>query len=240
MKIVFSWDDGALEDLKLFKLHEKYNIPGMFFVPTKNRENRSVLTTQMIKEANPNLISFGAHTQNHTYLTSIPLDTVENEVVSNKQYLEDVLGSSIKHFCLPGGQYNGEILQILDKHFDTIRTADTMNFKNTSKLLKPSFHLYPRGKKSLIFNALKHKSFTEVSQILMHNSLSYYDLISKIIDKDSKDNDKMIIIWGHSWELEEFDLWKYVEAIFSLVSTEYSQLCVSYESLIKGSNNENC
>ena len=50
----------------------------------------------------------------------------------------------------------------------------------------------------------------------------------------------MIIIWGHSWELEEFDLWKYVEAIFSLVSTEYSQLCVSYESLIKGSNNENC
>lgn len=30
MKIIFSWDDGALEDQKLFELHEKYKIPGMF------------------------------------------------------------------------------------------------------------------------------------------------------------------------------------------------------------------
>lgn len=30
MKIAFSWDDGALEDRKLFELHEKYEIPGMF------------------------------------------------------------------------------------------------------------------------------------------------------------------------------------------------------------------
>ena len=83
MKIVFSWDDGALEDLKLFKLHEKYNIPGMFFVPTKNRENRGVLTPQMIKEANPNLISFGAHTQNHT-IDKHPLDTVEMKLFQTK------------------------------------------------------------------------------------------------------------------------------------------------------------
>lgn len=36
MKISFSWDDGTLEDQKLFELHEKYRIPGMFFVPTRN------------------------------------------------------------------------------------------------------------------------------------------------------------------------------------------------------------
>ena len=50
MKIVFTWDDGALEDLKLFELHRKYNIPGMFFVPNFNKEGREVLTPEMIRD----------------------------------------------------------------------------------------------------------------------------------------------------------------------------------------------
>ena len=38
MRVIFSWDDGAPQDKKMYELHEKYKIPGMFFVPTKNRE----------------------------------------------------------------------------------------------------------------------------------------------------------------------------------------------------------
>ena len=29
MRITFCWDDGALQDQKLFALHEKYALPGM-------------------------------------------------------------------------------------------------------------------------------------------------------------------------------------------------------------------
>ena len=67
MKLAFSWDDGALEDQKLFELHEKYQIPGMFFVPTKNREGREVLSPNIIKRAESQYVSFGGHTDNHTY-----------------------------------------------------------------------------------------------------------------------------------------------------------------------------
>ena len=72
MKIAFSWDDGALEDQKLFELHEKYEIPGMFFVPTRNREGREVVTPEIMRIAESRYIRFGGHTENHTYLTSIP------------------------------------------------------------------------------------------------------------------------------------------------------------------------
>lgn len=90
MKIIFSWDDGALEDQKLFELHEKYKIPGMFFVPTFNREGRKVLTKEMIRSSESEYVQFGGHTQNHTYLTSIPLEDVEEEVLLNKNYLPRV------------------------------------------------------------------------------------------------------------------------------------------------------
>ena len=112
MKLAFSWDDGALEDRKLFELHEKYSIPGMFFVPTENREGREVLTPNIIREAESPYIQFGGHTAHHTYLTSIPLENVEEEVVSNQKYLEDVLGHTVTDFCLPGGKYNDDIYKI--------------------------------------------------------------------------------------------------------------------------------
>ena len=109
MKIIFSWDDGALEDQKLFELHEKYKIPGMFFVPTFNREGRKVLTKEMIRSSESEYVQFGGHTQNHTYLTSIPLEDVEEEVLLNKNYLQECLGHEIKHFCLPGGPSAGAL-----------------------------------------------------------------------------------------------------------------------------------
>jgi hypothetical protein len=59
MKTAFSWYDEALEDRKLFELHEKYEIPGMFFVPTRNREGRDVLTPQMMREAESKYVGFG-------------------------------------------------------------------------------------------------------------------------------------------------------------------------------------
>ena len=60
MKLALSWDDGALEDRRLFDLHEKYQIPGMFFVPTRNKEGRSVLTPDMLRNAESEYVSLAA------------------------------------------------------------------------------------------------------------------------------------------------------------------------------------
>lgn len=211
MKLAFSWDDGALEDQKLFELHEKYEIPGMFFVPTRNREGRQVLTPKIMRNAESKYVRFGGHTENHTYLTSIPLSNVEQEVLLNKVYLEDVLGHTIEDFCLPGGKYLPETLAIVNKYYKTVRTADTMNFKYDGGELKPAIHFYPRGSKSLFWNAVKNQSISQGIYITLHYGMNYFDLISNLIKNEQSKKDSVVMVWGHSWELEKEHLWEELE-----------------------------
>lgn len=231
MKLVFSWDDGALEDLRLFKLHEKYEIPGIFFVPTKNCEGRSVLTPEMIRDADARWISFGSHTENHTYLTNIPIESVDGEIRENKNYIENILGHEIEHFCLPGGKYTKDILYTVYKYFRTVRTADTMNFKNTGRLCKPSFHYYPRGKKSLIVNGIRNGSVRESMYVAKLMKWSYFDILHKLIEIEADKMDSRIVIWGHGWEIEKMDLWGELERTMKYIACEYKGNCVRYDNL---------
>lgn len=228
MKIAFSWDDGALQDEKLFELHSKYEIPGMFFVPTKNREGRGVLTPETIRNAESKYIKFGGHTQNHVYLTELNLNDVEIEVVENKKYLEDLLGHEIDDFCLPGGRYTKDILDSVYKYYKTIRTADTMNFVFDGGPLKPSIHFYPRGIKSLVGNSFRNKSYRELGVLLKHFSEDYFELVKKIVAFEKTKENSVVMIWGHSWEIEELNLWKKLEDFMCYVQqigcSEYSEM----------------
>ena len=229
MKIVFSWDDGAIEDRKLFELHEKYEIPGMFFIPTKNREGRDVLSSYTLQKAESKIVSFGGHTENHTYLTNIPIENVRPEIRKNKEYLENVLGHEIEHFCLPGGKYDDNVLKIVYEYYKTVRTADTMNFRYKEGVLKPTFHFYPRGNKSLLGNALRNKSFPQCIYISTHYKKNYFELISNMIKKEQDKTDSIIMIWGHSWELEKKQLWGELE---NLMKQDYiKNNVVSYHEI---------
>lgn len=232
MKIAFSWDDGALEDVKLFELHRKYNIPGIFFIPTRNIEGREVLTKDIIRDNADELISFGAHTQNHTYLTKIPIEQVESEITDNKKYLEDVLQREIEHFCYPGGAYNDEIRKIVHKYFKTSRTADTMQFQKPEEgLLKPSFHFYPRGIISLIGNGFRNRSYAEIGNIIKNRKRNYFDEIKYIIELEAHEPGKHVVIWGHSWEIEVQNLWKELENLFCFVGNTYAKNVIDYKGL---------
>lgn len=233
MKIVFTWDDGAPEDKKLFALHEKYEIPGLFFVPTKNCEGRDVLSPQDIREASGSpFLTFGGHTASHRYLTSVPLEEVAGELVDNKNYLEDILGTEVPHFCLPGGKYTPEILDEAFRYYRTVRTADTMNFKNQDCLIKPTFHFYHRGKKSLLGNAWRNRSYGPLVRTLLDNG-DYFSVIEHLVEyAEHAVPNAQIIFWGHSWELEKFDLWKQLESLMAHLAEKQDNVCVPYSALM--------
>ena len=233
MKIAFTWDDGAPEDLKLMELHRKYEIPGMFFIPNRNSEGRKVLSPSQIQNNASELISFGGHTENHVYLTGVSLKCAEREAVNNKYYLEDLLGKKTDHFCLPGGAYTREILQVIYKYYKTIRTADTMSFICGERLCRPSFHVYPRGIKSLIGNAVRNGSAAEGMYVLRHMNAGYFQIIRSLIS-ECMVQDKTVVVWGHSWEIEEKNLWGWLEEVMKEMSEKCKKACVPYDELFRG------
>ena len=229
MKVAFSWDDGALADLKLFKLHEKYGIPAIFFVPTYNSEGRAVLSRKEIKENRSELISFGGHTKSHKYLTRVNEQEIEEEILSNKTYLEDTLGEEVPHFCLPGGAYDDSILKVAFTYFKTVRTADTMNFRNPTNLCKPSIHVFDRGNKSLFGNALRNKNIKDALYVLRNYTMGYFDNVYRLLERHAKD-ESTIVVWGHSWEIEEYNLWNRVDAIMKIF-LDYRESIVKYDEI---------
>lgn len=230
-KIAFTWDDGALQDIRLFELHRKYHIPGMFFIPAQNSEGRAVLSENQIRKNADELISFGGHTQNHVYLTDICHENIETEIVQNKEYLENILQRKINHFCFPGGKYTQEIKEISFRYYKTVRTADTMNFKKPENfVLRPSIHFYPRGILSLAGNGIRQHSYREVMFVIRNKDLDYFELLRKIIEIETEKNG-YVIIWGHSWEIELLDLWNKLENFFAFLSSGFREYIVDYENL---------
>jgi len=70
------------------------------------------MTPRDVRELTSSGITFGGHTHSHTILTSIPFPEAENELILNKQKIEDMTCSSCDFFAYP----NGGKLDFHDRH----------------------------------------------------------------------------------------------------------------------------
>lgn len=234
MIITFTWDDGPLEDLRLFEMHRKHSIPGMFFVPTANREGRAVLNQEMLRSNESEFITFGGHTQNHVYLTELNAEEAFEEVCKNKLYLEDTLGHEVEHFCLPGGRFNQDTLTAVRKAgYKTVRYADPMHFKSTHEEIQCSLHLYDRGLKSLVGHAVLNYQFDAAFCLLAGAQRDYFTQIKRILAVEARKRDSQVLFWGHGWEIEENNLWANVEDLFNYISINYRGCIRNYGDFCK-------
>lgn len=235
--IAFSWDDGAVEDLKLMDLSLNYKIPGLFFIPATNTE-RNVLPEENIKKIDNNGFEIGAHTYSHKYLSKLSLNEAQIEIVSGKDYLEQLLGKGVIHFCFPGGKYNSELIKITRRYFSSARTADTgALIGKDSFLIRPAIHFYDRGKMSLLFNSVKNMSLICPAILKNLSGDSYFDLLKKIIEAlNNYSGTHRMIVWGHSWEIEQFSLWDDLTDFFQWLTKNYSSNLRNYSEIIKSNN----
>jgi hypothetical protein len=105
-----------------------------------------------------------------------------------------------------------------------------MSFHTDNKrIINPFFHFYNRGKKSLIFNSFKNNTLNYETFNLIYK-YDYFDFLQKYITflhSNSFDND--IIIFGHSWEITNYNLWKSLENLLSFISINFPYSVKNYE-----------
>ena len=75
---------------------------------------KHILSWNEIKRMNKDGIDFGSHTVNHPILTNISLDEAKWEIENSKSCIEENLGTEVKSFAYPNGDFNSGISSLVE------------------------------------------------------------------------------------------------------------------------------
>jgi len=227
MIITTSWDDGAKADLKIAQLLNKYGLKGTFYIPKTS--DLKTLTDLEVKELD-RVHEVGAHDFNHDHLTQLDLNELKNQISGAREYLEDLLGKQIKMFAYPRGEYNQQVKEVVKENsFLGARTVKEFCFTQPDDFfeIETTIHIYPfpfRKRDAnhyhltrFLFQPLQRK-FTKVLKMgLPFNSFFNWLNLAKNLFNYTKEKDGVFHLWGHSYELDKYDMWNDLEELFRYI-----------------------
>lgn len=200
MQFQTSWDDGSKFDLHLAQLLRKYNIPAIFYIPTCCE-----LSPDEIIAIHAMGFEIGGHTETHPQdLKQLSYKKQIEEILGNKLWLESILGNGtgifkVNSFCYPRGRYDYITTEIVKKcGFTNARTTVQGSIEHPEDLFrtKTSVHVYPK--------TLRFKKPDWLKE-------------AKRLYKKAKKEDGRFEMWGHSWEIEKFQMWNELEEFFKYI-----------------------
>lgn len=204
MKILSSWDDGCIHDIKLADLLKKYEIPAIFYWPYDLEKSCNVsrvkkfLSMQQCIDLSKEF-EVGSHTVSHQFLTKVNLQQARNEVFESKKLWEDKLGKPIEKFCYPRG-YTNTIIKMFVKNAGYKEARTTVIGH-----LKPSND--PFAQPTTLHVGIDRVEYKNKS----------WELFGKEM-LEKAEEDSVYHLFGHSWEIEQFGDWDNLETFFKLIT----------------------
>lgn len=212
-----SWDDGSIYDLKLAEMLAKYGVKGTFYIPLKNEEIPT-LSKKEIKLIS-NDFEIAGHTFNHVILTKVSLERARAEIRNGKNAIEDIIEKEIKAFCFPRGKYNIHLLQLIKEcGFDYARTVKSLRVKNVidakKNLMHVTLQVYPHKHYVYWISILKGNGEGIKNYIRFVNVIDNWSKLAKMLFDFAYETNGAFHLWGHSWEIERYNLWGMLEDFF--------------------------
>jgi peptidoglycan/xylan/chitin deacetylase (PgdA/CDA1 family) len=221
MLFVTSWDDGHPDDLRIADMLERHGFRGTFFVPGRNAEGRAVLTLAERRQLHAGF-EIGSHTLDHVYLP--PLDAVQrrHQIVAGKDALEQQLGEPVAGFCYPGGHYDRHILrEVASSGFRYARTIENFRIDaGTAPFAIPtSAQFYPHRRHVLAVNLIKRGQYSlrKAGAAKLMGSGDWQARMERFA-RLCAERDGVFHLWGHSWEISQFDLWAPLDRLLAAVA----------------------
>ena len=216
--VTTSWDDGHPSDLRLADLLEKYGLGATFYVPCNNSEGKPVMSARQIGEVSRRF-EIGGHTHSHVDLTSLTPAVADAEIRSNKIWLEDLLGREVGGFAYVRGRHNRVVRDLVDKAgYRYARTIkNLMSTPGRDRLQVPTTtEFFPHSKSVYIRNYVSGGPTLQRSAILAA-VLSEGGLAQRISKaaQACAGAGGFFHLWGHSWELDQYELWKELDRAFA-------------------------
>lgn len=172
----------------------------------------------------------GAHTLNHIYLTQVSLAEAEKEIKDSKEWLERLLNRKIDMFSYPGGAHSPVLENIVrSAGFKGARTTQPFSLNwDTRFALGVSLQCYPCFPINHDWSAWFHAKMWR--RVLAHNltgirrtglprysALSWTMLAKRMFDRVQR-RGGVWHLWGHSWEIERYQMWSDLEKVFRYIA----------------------
>jgi peptidoglycan/xylan/chitin deacetylase (PgdA/CDA1 family) len=231
--ITTSWDDGHPADKRLSALLAKYDLGATFYIPRSN-DQHPVMEEKEIKELSRHF-EIGGHTLHHVNLTRVPLPVAIHEIRGCYRWLQDTIGKDPVSFCPPYGAYGrGSLGVIAAAGFRTVRTTELLS-TGIPPAVPTTGHgdLPAPGSGTLLHTTLQafpHSGFTYLKHLVLRRRFGnlvrwrrsgYANDLFRLLDhylEDIDANGGCFHLWGHSWEIDAYDLWDTMDQIFRRVA----------------------
>lgn len=216
LMVTTSWDDGHTADARLADLLAKYGVAGTFYVPDRNSEGRPVMDDAELRQLSAGF-EIGGHSIDHVVLTALEGAEAQRQITGNKRRLEAVTGKAVRGFCYVRGRYNRKLKAIVKAAgFDYARTVENLHAAMSGDPFEmpTTIQLFPHGKMTYLKNfgrgRLAFGRAKMLSAALASGTLEWR--IGRMIDL-CDDTGGYFHLWGHSWEIDEQNLWADLEAV---------------------------
>lgn len=227
LNVTTSWDDGDVLDMKLAALLDKYDIRGTFYINKKYRKEHlsetEIKTLSVVHE-------IGAHTLTHPDLSSIALEEKIKETGDSKKWLEELLGKEVPMFCYPFGRYDQEsVAAVRHAGFRGARTTLLGSIQNPQDVfvMPTTFQVYPMpfrktGANTYWWSKLL-EPYSERSGALRALGVSLpafrsFEALACATFDIALERGEVFHLWGHSWEIEKYDMWDSLERVLRYIS----------------------
>ena len=222
MKIITtSWDDGDVLDFKIANLLEKYSLKGTFYIPAKNNEHK-VMPERQIKELS-NSFEIGGHTLNHVRLHTASKKVIQEEIQGSYKWLGNLTGKQPSAFAFPGGRFNTiAVQQVYKAGYKIARTTELFRkeINLPDNTMPTTIQVYNHKRLTYMKHLVKRKRTGYLLEWLAGGSVTDLLNLTENYITDIKENGGCFHIWGHSWEINEFNLWEKLEEVFKLISND--------------------
>lgn len=206
LKLVFSFDDGYVEDLRVAELLEKYGFQGIFFIPTRTELSED----QIRKLAEKHII--GGHTVNHPMdMKELTEEQIQFEIEDNREWLREITGQEVEVFCYPRGRYDERVIAALKRagYLEARTTAIGWHFgvPEDPYRVPTTAHIFNRRE----YNGMRWQDYSKM-------------MFDKAMHSARKFGNGHFHLWGHTKiEIERFNWWEDLENLLKYIHENISR-----------------
>lgn len=191
--VTFSYDDGDPRDGRLVELFDLYGVKGTFHLNSARFKNMDSYSLEDVRERYRGH-EISCHTVNHGWTGLMSPQSVVNEIMEDRRFLEKLAGEPVIGLSYPNGSFNEPAIGALNAcgivYARTARSTGSFALPDNFMVWNPTCH---------------HRDGLALAEKFVN-------------DLDNPWTGQLFYMWGHSHELRTEEDWEKIEKIIDLLS----------------------